>query len=36
MAAIDELNSEHQVIEQMLRVLRVLAHRLRLNAAVLP
>ncbi|MDX9835838.1 MAG: hemerythrin domain-containing protein [Desulfobulbus sp.] len=36
MAAIDELNCEHQVIEQMLRVLRVLAHRLRLGATMIP
>ena len=26
MGAIDELNAEHQAIEQMLRVLRVLGH----------
>ena len=36
MGAIDELNAEHQAIEQMLRVLRVLGHRLRLGAAVPP
>ena len=36
MGTIDELHGEHQVIEQMLRVLRVLAHRLRLGAAVIP